>query len=44
MQDGHSIPKYEDLPGNVVNYAKRSILDTMGVIIGGSGYGRLFQQ
>jgi 2-methylcitrate dehydratase PrpD len=28
---------YEDLPANVVNYAKRSILDTMGVIIGGSG-------
>ena len=27
---------YEDLPSNVVNHAKRSILDTIGVIIGGS--------
>src|SRR4030067_2814759 len=29
--------KYEDFPGDVVNQAKRSILDTMAVIIGGSG-------
>ena len=29
--------KYEDLPPNVVTYAKHSILDTMAVIIGGSG-------
>ncbi|MFC1535230.1 MmgE/PrpD family protein [Thermodesulfobacteriota bacterium] len=28
--------QYEDLPDNVINYAKRSILDTIGVIIGGS--------
>ena len=28
--------KYEDLPESVVNYAKQSILDTIGVIIGGS--------
>lgn len=28
--------KYDDLPKKVVQYAKRSILDTMGVIIGGS--------
>ena len=28
--------KYEDLPSNVVNYAKYSILDTMAVTIGGS--------
>ncbi len=28
--------KYEDLPPNVVDYAKRSILDTVGIIIGGS--------
>ncbi|MFC1939726.1 MmgE/PrpD family protein [Chloroflexota bacterium] len=28
--------EYEDLPSNVVDYAKRSILDTIGVIIGGS--------
>ena len=27
---------YEDLPRNVVNFAKYSILDTMAVIIGGS--------
>ena len=27
---------YEDLPKNVVNYAKQSILDAIGVIIGGS--------
>jgi 2-methylcitrate dehydratase PrpD len=29
--------KYEDLPADVVNYARRSIMDTIGVIIGGSG-------
>lgn len=28
--------RYEDLPSDVVNYAKRSILDTMAVTIGGS--------
>jgi 2-methylcitrate dehydratase PrpD len=28
--------KYEDLPGNVIEHAKRSILDTMAVTIGGS--------
>ena len=28
--------EYEDLPNNVVNYAKHCILDTMAVIIGGS--------
>jgi len=27
---------YEDLPGEVVNYARLSILDTMAVIVGGS--------
>jgi 2-methylcitrate dehydratase PrpD len=29
--------KFEDLPRHVVTYAKYSILDTIGVIIGGSG-------
>jgi 2-methylcitrate dehydratase PrpD len=28
--------KYEDLPDNVITYAKHSILDTIGVTIGGS--------
>jgi len=28
--------RYEDLPSNVVTFAKQSILDTVGVIIGGS--------
>jgi 2-methylcitrate dehydratase PrpD len=28
--------RYEDLPGEVVNFAKRHILDTTGAIIGGS--------
>ena len=28
--------KYEDLPSNVIDYAKKSILDTMAVTIGGS--------
>ena len=28
--------KYEDLPANVVTRAKHSILDTLGIIIGGS--------
>lgn len=28
--------RYEDLPDTVVSYAKRSILDTMAVIVGGS--------
>lgn len=28
--------EYEDLPSNVITYAKRSILDTIGVTIGGS--------
>ena len=28
--------KYEDLPSNVVNHAKRSILDTLAVTVGGS--------
>jgi 2-methylcitrate dehydratase PrpD len=28
--------KYEDLPSNVVNYAKHCILETMAVIVGGS--------
>ncbi len=28
--------KYEDLPSKVIDHAKRSIMDTLGVIIGGS--------
>ena len=28
--------RYEDLPDKVTSYAKKSILDTLGVIIGGS--------
>lgn len=28
--------KYEDLPSDVVNYAKQSILDTTGIMVGGS--------
>ena len=28
--------KYEDLPGNVINYAKHSILDAIAITVGGS--------
>ena len=31
--------KYEDIPGDVVDVTKKSILDTLGTIIGGSGAG-----
>jgi len=31
--------KYEDIPGDVVDVTKKTILDTLGTIIGGSGAG-----